>query len=77
LARLLTGTDRETEGRQQLSALYDTFTEGHATRDLEDRRDRGVVDLSLAPLGSDGQEAAGAPNASELKAARIAECSAN
>jgi hypothetical protein len=36
LARLLKGTDREGEGRQQLSAVYDTFTEGHATRDLRD-----------------------------------------
>jgi predicted ATPase len=34
--RLLHGTDREDDARYALTALYQTFTEGHATRDLQE-----------------------------------------
>ena len=36
LVRLLHGTEREQDARQALSAVYETFTEGHATRDLRE-----------------------------------------
>ncbi|HEX2453690.1 MAG TPA: protein kinase [Vicinamibacterales bacterium] len=36
LVRLLHGTDREGDARYALTALYQTFTEGHATRDLQE-----------------------------------------
>jgi predicted ATPase len=36
LTKLLRGTTRESEAREVLSALYQTFTEGHSTRDLRD-----------------------------------------